>query len=152
MGGHVPLAISPACPREIEEDGPPPPAPPPITSLDDWAHMLLTNSHEEIASLAALYHDHTSPSCEDVYFATLIRPSEIQHFVCVGWQGTLEIQECLDGLFKVLQLDPSTSLLQKQELDQILCLGEAPTRWTRSRHFPLPGSPTHTTIPTCCGP
>jgi len=42
--------------------------------------------------------------------------------------------------------------MQQPEIDQIICLGEAPTRCTRARHFPPPGDPTHTSIPTCCGP
>ena len=82
----------------------------------------------------------------------LLRPSQIHHYVYGEWQGTLEIQECLDGIFSILELDPAISLLQQPEIDQILCLGEAPTRWTRSHHFPPSRVPTHATIPICCGP
>ena len=68
------------------------------------------------------------------------------------WQGTLEIQEYLDGIFRMLQIDPSTYLLQQPEIDEILCLGEARTMWTRSHHFPPTGDTTHAANPTCCGP
>jgi hypothetical protein len=40
---------------EIEEEGLPIPFPPPITSLEDWAHMLLTHTHEKLTSMAAFY-------------------------------------------------------------------------------------------------
>ena len=88
----------------------------------------------------------------DMSRAARIRPSQIHHYVFGEWQGTLEVQECLEGIFRILQIDPSISLLQQHEIDQILCLGEAPTRLNRARHFPPPGEPTHTSIPTCCGP
>jgi len=42
--------------------------------------------------------------------------------------------------------------MQQRGIDQILCLREAPARWARARHFPPPGDPTHTPIPTCFGP
>ena len=64
----------------------------------------------------------------------------------------MEVQECLEGICKLLHLDLTISLMQQPEIDQILCLGEAPTRWTRARHFPPTGDPSHTSIPTCCGP
>jgi len=103
--------------------------------------MPLIHTHDEFDSLAALQKNHTCPPCEDVSGVALLRPSQIQHYVYGGCQGTLEIQECLDGIFKVLQLDPSISLLQQHELDQIIFPGDAPTRWTRSEHFPHLGRP-----------
>jgi hypothetical protein len=104
--------------------------------------MLHTHTHEEFATLVTLHKDHTCPPCRDVSGVALLRPSQIQHYVYGEWQGTMEIQECLDGIFKVLQLDPAISLLRLPELDQILCLGEAPTKWTRSHHFPPLGDTT----------
>ncbi len=88
----------------------------------------------------------------DMSGAALIRPSQIHHCVFGEWQGTLEVQECLERIFRLLQLDPSISLLQQEELDQIVCQGEAPTMWTHARHFPPTGEPTHASIPTSCGP
>ncbi len=114
--------------------------------------MLLTHTYEEFATLATLQKDHTCPSYRDVSGVALLHPSQIQHYVYGEWQGTLEIQECLDGIFKVLQLDPAISLLRQPELDRILCLGEAPTRWTHSYHFPPPGDTSPATIPIFCCP
>jgi len=73
--------------------------------------MLLTHTHEEFATLATLQKDRTCPPCRDVSGVALLRPAQIQHYVYGEWQGTLEIQEYLDGIFKVLQLDPAISLL-----------------------------------------
>jgi len=75
--------------------------------------MMLTHTHEEFAALAILQKDHTCPSCRDVPEVALLRPSQIHHYVYGDWQGTLKIQECLDGIFKILQLDPAISLLQQ---------------------------------------
>ena len=50
-------------------------------------------------------------------------------------------------------MDPSISLMQQQELGQILCLGDVPTRWTRSSHFHSPeGDCPPPGVPTCYGP
>ena len=115
------------------------PAPNPIPTIRDWAHLLHTHTHEEFVALALLQKDHSYPPCMDMSGAVLIRPYQIHHFVFGEWQGILEVQECLEGIFRLLQLDPSISLLQQPEIDQILCIGEAPTRWIRVRHFPPPG-------------
>jgi hypothetical protein len=64
----------------------------------------------------------------------------------------MEVQDCLDGIFNILGINPSLALLRQPEIDQILCMGEAPSRWTRPRHFPPLGDPAIATIPTCCGP
>jgi len=73
--------------------------------------MLLTHTHEEFASLATLHTYHTYPPCKHVSEVALLRPSQIQHYVYGGWQGTLEIQECMDGIFKIPWLDPAITLL-----------------------------------------
>ncbi len=123
-----------------------------IPAIQDWAHLIRTHTHEEFAALALLQEDHSCPPCRDISGAALILPSQIHRYVFGSWKDTLEVQDCLEGILRLLQLDPSISLLQQPVIDQILCLGEAPTRWTRSRHCPPPGEPTHTSIPTCCGP
>ena len=114
--------------------------------------MLQTHTHKKFASLALLQKDHTCPLCMDVLGVALIRPSQVHHYVYGEWQGTLKIQECMEGIFRLLQLDPAISLLQQPEIDQILCIGEATTRWTRARQFLALGDPTHATVPICCGP
>ena len=81
-----------------------------------------------------------------------IRPSQIHHYVYGECQGTLEIQECMEGIFRLHLLDPAISLLQQPEIDPILCIGEAPTRYIRARHFPPLGDSTHATVSTCGGP
>ncbi len=90
--------------------------------------MLQTHTHEEFASLALLQKNHTRPPCMDVSEVALIRPSQLHHYVFKEWQDTLDIQECLEGIFRTLELDPAISLLQQPEIDQILRIREAPTR------------------------
>jgi hypothetical protein len=58
---------------------------PPITSIEDWAHMLLSHTHEEFATLATLQSDHVCPPCRDVSGTALIRPSHIHHYVYGEW-------------------------------------------------------------------
>ena len=72
----------------------------------------------------------------DVSRVSLLRPSLIHHYAYGGWQGTLEIQEFLNDIFKFIRLDPFISLIQSLEAAQLLILGEAPSMWTRSRYFP----------------
>jgi len=88
----------------------------------------------------------------DVSGVASLRPSLIQHYTYGGWQGTLEVQECLDGIIKLLRLDPSISLIHPLDAAQFLVLGEAPSRWTRMRHFPDMDNAHQLPIPTACGP
>ena len=81
-----------------------------------------------------------------------LRPSLFQHYTYGGWQGTLEVKESLDGIFKLLCLGPSIFLIQSLEAAQFLILSEAPTRWTRPRHFPDWDDVQQIPIPTACGP
>ena len=83
--------------------------------MEDWIHILETNTHEEFADLTAEYDDNTCPPCMDVSGVALLRLSLIQHYTYGRWQGTLEIQEYLDGIFKLIRLDPSISLIQPLE-------------------------------------
>ena len=76
-----------------------------------------------------LYGSHTCPSVADTSVATLITPAIIQHFTYGNWKGTMEIQDCLSELFRLLSINPSISLLQHHEIDQMLYQGEAPHRW-----------------------
>ena len=81
-----------------------------------------------------------------------LRPTLIHHYTYGGLHGTLEVQECLDVIFKLLRLDPSISLIQPLEAAQFLVLGETPTRWTSPRHFPDAEGAQQLPIPTACGP
>jgi hypothetical protein len=110
--------------------------------------MLLTHTHEEFATIATLHRDHDCSPCIDISGVAPILPSQIHHYVYGEWQGSLEVQDCLDGIFNIIQINPSLALLRQPEIDQILCLGEAPSRWTRSHHFPPLGDPALATIPT----
>ena len=73
--------------------------------------MLLTHTHEEFATLATLQKDNTCPPCKDLSGVALLRPSHIHHYVYGEWQGTLQIKELLDGIFKIIKLDQAISLL-----------------------------------------
>jgi hypothetical protein len=87
----------------------------------------------------------------DIFWVELLRLSLIQHYTYGGWQGTLEVQECLDGIFKLLRLDPSIFLIQHLEASQLLVLGESLTRWARPRSFPDTDSAQQLSISTACG-
>jgi hypothetical protein len=78
--------------------------------------------------LAARYNEESCPPCMDTFEVTTLRPSLIQHYTYGGWQGTLEVQDCLDGIFKLFRIDPSISLIQSLEAGQFLVLGETPAR------------------------
>ena len=83
-GGHTPSSLASPCPEEASGDGLHTPSPHPIASINDWAHMLLTHTHEKFASLAALQKDHTCPPCGDASGVALLRPSQIQQSVYGG--------------------------------------------------------------------
>jgi len=84
--------------------------PTPIPTIREWAHLLHTHTHEEFAALALLHKDNFCPSCLDVSGAALIRPSQIHHYVFGEWQDTLEVHECLEVIFRFLQLAPAVHL------------------------------------------
>ena len=62
---------------------------------------------EEIDTLALLQKDNTCPSCREVSGVALLHPYRIHHYIYGEWQSTIEIQECLGGIFKILQIDPA---------------------------------------------
>ena len=76
----------------------------------------------------------------------------MQPYTYGEWQGILEVRECLDGIFKLIRLVPSISMIQPLEAAQFLVIGKAPYRWTRARHFPEADSTQQLSIPTACGP
>ncbi len=87
-------------------------APTPIPTIQDWVHLLRTQTHQEFAAFALLQEDHSCPPALEISGAALIRPSQMHPYVSGEWQDTLEVQDYLEGIFRLLQLDPSISLLQ----------------------------------------
>ena len=87
------------------------------------------------AALFDTYKDDNCTPCWDVSKAALLRPSQIKHYTYGNWHSDLDIQDCLEGLFKLLKLDPSLSLMQQPEMDQMLVAGTVPTRWSHNRHL-----------------
>ena len=69
--------------------------------------------------------------CWDVSREALLRPSQIRHYTYGNSQSDLDIQDCLEEMFKLLRLDSSIALMQQPEIDQMLVTGETPTRWSR---------------------
>ena len=112
----MPPSGAPKCLDTTHEAGPTP-DPALVSTIREWAHSLHTHTHEEFVALALLHKNHSCPPCLDVSGAEYIRPSQMHHFVFGEWQGTLEVQEWLEGVFKLLQLDPSISLMQEPEID-----------------------------------
>jgi len=124
-GGHV-NPINPPVPDNAR--GSATSIPHPITSLEDWAHVLRNYTHEQFSSVLTQRDDKSCIPCTDASSEALLRRSQIERYSYGTWQDTREVQYCMEGIFKLLQIDPSISLLQQPELDQILCMGEAPTR------------------------
>ncbi len=59
----------------------------------------------------------------------------------------------MEGIFRILKLDPSVSLIQQTEINDMLLYGSTPTGWKRVAHFlPRASYEDPTQIPTCCGP
>ena len=125
---------------------------PQIRLVEDSIHLLHTHSHEEFSEIANQYEDESCLLCIDVSGVALLHPSLIRHYTYGGWQGTLEVHEYLNGIFNLLRLDPSISLIQPLEAAQFLVLRESPSRWTRARHFPEADTAEQLSIPTTCGP
>ena len=76
--------------------------------------MLRTHTHEEFSSLLTQYDDYSCILCEDASSVALLRLSQIERYVYWAWQDTQEVQNCMEGIFKILQIDPSISLLQQK--------------------------------------
>jgi len=94
------------------------------------------------------YEDDQCTPCWDVSGAALLRPSQIKNYTFGNWQSDLNIQDCLEGIFKLLRLDLSIALMHQPEIDQMLTAGEAPTRWSRPRHFSDSEGGQHGTVVT----
>ncbi len=126
---------------------------PVITSVENWAHLLHTHTHTDFATLANQYSNATCPPVTKSSSTALLTPGLFHQYAHGKWQGTMEVQDCLTGIFRLLEINPSITLLQQHEIDQMLCLGEAPHRWKLPRHFNLRASYEDPSgLPTCCGP
>ncbi len=124
---------------------------PPIHTINDWIHLLNTLTREEFATLVDSLTDDECTPCFDVSRFALLRPSQIKRYTCGNWQCDLDIHDCMEGIFRLLNLDPSISLMQQHEVLQLLRLGETPMRWSHQRHFSDPNGDILTQIPTACG-
>jgi hypothetical protein len=82
-----------------------------ITCIEDWARLLHTHNRRAFAKIAILHGNNTCPPVTDSYAAAFIIPDIIQHYAYGNRQGTMEVQDCLGGIFRLLRLDPSNSLL-----------------------------------------
>ena len=72
---------------------------PTITRVEDWSNLLQPKSRTDFAKFANLHGNQTCPSVADTSAAALITPTIVQHFAYGNWQGTMEVQECLQGIF-----------------------------------------------------
>ena len=85
-----------------------------ISSVEDWAYLMHTHAPIDFASLANKYKAATGPSVVfDSSAVGPITPNIIQHYVHGNWQGTMQVQDYLSGIFRRLGIDPSISLLQQ---------------------------------------
>ena len=75
------------------------------------------HTHKDFATIANLHGNNTCPPVTDMSVAALVTPDIIQHYAYGNRQGTMEVQDCLASIFRLLRLDPSASFLQQQEID-----------------------------------
>jgi hypothetical protein len=73
-----------------------------ITSLEDWAHLLRTYTHEQFPSLLTRHDDKSCIPCTDASSVALLRRSQIERYVYGAWQDTREVHNCMEGKFKIL--------------------------------------------------
>ena len=62
--------------------------------------------------IANLRGTNKCPPVTDCSAAALITPDTVQHYAYGNWQGPMEVQDCLNGIFRLLRLNPSISLLE----------------------------------------
>ena len=106
----------------------PGPAPPAITSLVDWAYLMHTHTPLDFAKIANRHTPATCPSVKDSSGYVLITPANVRFFSHGNWQSSLAVQDCLEGIFRLLQLDPSVSLIHQTEISDMILYGITPTR------------------------
>ena len=97
-----------------------------LSCIEDWAYFMHTHTPAHFTPLANKYTNATGSTVVDSSSVALVTPDLVQHYVHGNWQGTMQVQDCLSNIFRLLGIDPSISLLQQQEIYQMLCLGEAP--------------------------
>ena len=71
---------------------------PTITSVDVWANLLQTHSRRDFAKIANLHGNNTCPPVTYTSAAALITPDTIQHYAYGNWQGTMEVQDRMNGI------------------------------------------------------
>ena len=98
--------------------------------------LRLCNSYKQI-------HELHVPPCTDSSTVALITPCHAQNFTYGNYQCTMKEQDYLSGIFLLLRVKPSVFLIQQQEIDMLLCLGEAPTAGNSPETSP-PVTPTVT--------
>ena len=103
---------------------------------------MRTHSQEDFATLVSQNENAQCTPCWYISKAALLRSSHIKNYTYSNWQSDLDIQACLEGIFKLLRIDPSIALMHHSKIDQMLTAGEALTRLSRSRHFADFGRPT----------
>jgi len=84
---------------------------PTINSVTDWAHLLHASTDSEFPRIVTTLVAAPGPPCLDNSSVALITPDMVQHFTYGSYQGTMEVQDYLSGIFNLLQIDPSISLL-----------------------------------------
>ena len=127
--------------------------PSPIHTLSDWTDILRSHSHTEFAEVVRSHTTASCHPCPDVSGVSDIALSDVLDFSFGSWQSDAWVALCLEGIFKILNLDPAISLLNQAEINQLLTRGDTPTRWRRQRHFhDADTDVTPARIPTCCGP
>ncbi len=83
---------------------------------------MRAHTHTNFATIANQYSNDTCSHVRDSSSDAHITPDLVHHYAHGNWQGTMEAQYCLDGIFRLLDIEPSISLLQQHEIDQMLCL------------------------------
>jgi hypothetical protein len=76
-----------------------------------------------------------TPQCRDSSGHSKLLHTQITDFTHGEWQNSSDIEACLSGIHKLLNIRLYPPLLSQSDLDLILTQGMPPPSWTSTRHF-----------------
>ena len=110
--------------------------------LTMWQHAFNTLSPEEFTQFTNSPSYLETPTCPGPFGHGELLHTQITHFSYGEYQSSFDLHTILKGIYKILNIHISPSILTQPDLDSILDRGTPPTEWTSRRHF----GPTHTHI------
>ena len=101
-----------------------------------WGTQLTTLSRIQFTNCTLKQIQDGTPPCVDTNgIIDGINPHHVEHFCYGKWQCSFDTGECMTGMFKILNIRPTSSFLSQPALDSILNHGHMPDEWKSQRHF-----------------